>query len=455
MNLFTGAQNCKYSTLLLPAYCVARRIDTRARYLIRTSRVSIVSDELHIAEFCLQYLNFGCFDADLTDAEIREFLQQGYYSFEDYAVAHWLDHVDSSTSQPLPPETTSFERLLQRLQPFLDKHGPKSLPELSVSTEQRFKGIRHWAFTKQLDAIADLARQRQTNEKYLNLETQLQRRRSIYEDIFTHKDRHSEPDGCLEFLNRSRLFKCPKIWCEFFFDGFQDREHRDTHTKQHERPFRCSNEECLRAEMGYGTEKELKRHVKTSHPTGQSSEWNFPTRKPKKEPDIFSACRTGDLATVQRLAEEGADVNNPSKPKGMITPLLLAVRYNHHDVVGYLLGEGCTAHHHLRFPGMAMPFATIPTFQMLIDAEANPKLRTEYAQDLLLGAAQVGRGDMVPFLLTYGVSINHLYSSRFTVLQIARDRDLTEFVQTLLDHGAREEVPQPKQPPLDVRSPII
>ena len=119
-----------------------------ARYLIKTSRVSVISDELHIANFCTSYLKFGCFDADLTDSEIRHFLRQGYYSFEDYAIAHWLDHVDSCTSRPLPVDADTLKRLAGTIESFFMKRGLNTTPDTPVSTDRRFQSIRQWGFTK-------------------------------------------------------------------------------------------------------------------------------------------------------------------------------------------------------------------------------------------------------------------------------------------------------------------
>lgn len=295
-----------------------------ARYLIKTSRISTMSGELHIADFCLTYLNFGCFNANLTDLEIREFLQQGYYSFEDYTIAHWLDHVESSTSQLLPSEATSLERLAQKIESFFMKHEVDSTQDQSVSTDQRFQGIRQWKSTKRLEGLAQIARQRKSNKNYLDLESQLQRRRSIYEDIVANTDIQNAAVPNFLSLNGPRWFKCPNRWCEFFSYGFRNTESRDKHVNQHERPFRCSFEDCIHAELGYGTEKDLKRHGKTSHPTSQSSEWAFPTKRPKKELDLFSASKKGDLAAVERLVGEGADKNQTSRADGSITALSLA-----------------------------------------------------------------------------------------------------------------------------------
>lgn len=420
--------------------------DNSFRYLIKTSRISVRTGDLHIAEFCLHYLNFGCFDADLAALDIIEFLRQGYYSFEDYAIAHWLDHVDSSTSQPLPLEANSFEPLSQKLRLFLTKHGLEPPPNLSVSTEPRFQSIRHLSFTIQLDGLAHLARQRKSNEKYMDLETHLQRRRLIYEDVITNGSSQNEAFRYQLLLSASRWFKCPKKHCDYFFDGFANKKDRDEHINQHERPFRCSFEECPYAKLGYGTETELKRHEKKSHPTDENSEWTFPAYKRKKDLDIFSASRKGDLTTVQRLVREGADVNQATRPTGSIDALTLAVRNNHPDVVKYLLEQGCDK---LKYSVIlrSVPRASISILQMLLESVLPLVDRAERAQAALRTAAQSGRKEVIPLLMNYGIDINYSYADGWTALRVTKSWGDHSFAQALIEHGAIDEKPEPEQPP--------
>ena len=414
------------------------------RYLIKTSRISVRAEDLHIAGFCLHYLSFGCFDADLTMPDIQEFFRQGYYSFEDYAVAHWLDHVDSSTSQPLPLESISFEPLAQKLKSFLTKHGLRPPPDRSISTKPRFQSIRHLSFTRELDCLANLARQRKSNVDYLDLEVQLQRRRLIYEDVVTNTNPQDRAFSSGLLLNASGWFKCPKKHCDFFFDGFANKEDRDKHVNQHERPFRCSFEECLHAKLGYGTEKDLKRHEKKSHPIGENSEWSFPTLKPKKNPHIFSASRKGDLVTVRRLFEEGADVNQ-RRPKGSNSALSLAVENNRSDVVKYLIEQGCKDDRELVVDKAVMS-ASISILQMVLEMEASLTRRVKFAQDALFTAVICGREEKIPLLLSYLIDINYRDREGKTALKYARLNGHHSCEQVLLDNGARDDDTIPSSP---------
>ena len=418
--------------------------DKLARYLIKTSRISLISEDLHIAGFCLHYLNFRCFNADLTESEIRDFLRHEYYSFEDYAIAHWLDHVDSCTSQPLPLEAVALELLAQKLKSFFIIHGLDSPPDLSVSTDLRFQIIRHLDSTKRLDGLVHLARQRESNEKYLDLEVQLRRRRSVYEDIVTNADPRDEAFRRNLLLNESGWFKCPHKHCDFFFDGFSDSKDRDKHTSQHERPFRCSFQDCLHAKLGYATEKDLRRHEKTSHPTGQNSEWAFPTYKPQKDSDIFSAASKGDLATVKRLIEEGAEIDGATRPRGRITALTLAVRNNHSDIVQYLLDKNRYPRNIAGIVEDAVDRAKDSILQAVL--EADPTKMITFAQAALFHAARRGREELIPLLLNYGIDINQRGTKGMTAVEYAKYCKDDSFARNLLAHGASEWAVAVEQP---------
>ena len=403
--------------------------------MLKTSRISFRSEDLQIAAFCLNYLNFGCFDANLTDPEIQQFCRQGYYSFEDYAVAHWLDHVESSTIQLLPPEANSLNCLKNGLELFLMKHGSESPPAVSVSATQGFQSIRECNFTKRLDDLAHLAHQRQSNEQHLDLETQLQRRRLIYENVVANTNVIGEASQDSLLPDKAGRFKCPKIWCQFFSEGFQQAERRDKHVDQHERPFRCSFEECLYTQLGFGTEKELKRHEKT-HPTSQGSEWVFPTLKPKKKLNILSASKKGDLAAIRRLVGEGANVNERKSRKGFVTPLYLAVKHNHPDVVNYLIEQG--GHDpgsFVRSLRNAFNFSETAIIATLLDLARDQAMVGTGYEGLRMAAA-IGRADVVPLLVAYRVDINHRFDREGTALDIARQKGHDAFVQALLDDGA-------------------
>ena len=334
---------------------------------------------------------------------------------------------------------------------FLIGHGSDLPPDLTIVDSQKFQSIRQWKFVQTLDALAQLASEKKCNKSYLDVETQLQRRRLIYEDISADTNPLNEMHRRSLLLNGSGCYKCPKVWCGYFADGFQRREDRDKHVVQHERPFRCSVDECLHAELGFDSVKGLKRHERTSHPNGQDSEWVFPTKKPKTPLDIFSASVKGDLETVKRLVEGGVDINRTTKPNGSITAISLAVKHCRPQIVGYLIGQGC------KTPGSKLLDSAIvssPTniVQMLLEMEVDSSIKKKRAQDAFFMAVSRGREEVVHLLLTYDIDINERDGNdrSRTALDRARMRGHDHIAQILLDNGAQDEREEAEQIPAPI-----
>ena len=300
---------------------------------------------MRIAEFCLRYLNFRCFDADLTVQEVQDFFQKAYYSFEDYAIGHWIDHLSSCMPEALPEDSQIHQRLAGQVEILLNKHGLGSPQGSLTQDSEQLRSLKHWDPSQRLMNIAYLIRQKKSTDSCLDLEAQLRRRRTIHEELVANLDPDSDTARLVVSFNGRSSFKCPKIYCEWFHDGFDDEGHRKKHINQHDRPFRCTFEECLHSELGYETEKELKKHLKKTHPTDGNAHRTFPTLpKRKKGPDIFSAAEAGDLETVKRCVEKlgisakyGTDDTTGETYAGGDTPLFVAAMHNQVEVASYLL----------------------------------------------------------------------------------------------------------------------
>ena len=49
-----------------------------------------------MAELCVTYLTFHCFDPTISDLEVQEHTKAGDYSFQEYATCNWIRHVESA-----------------------------------------------------------------------------------------------------------------------------------------------------------------------------------------------------------------------------------------------------------------------------------------------------------------------------------------------------------------------
>jgi uncharacterized Zn-finger protein len=107
----------------------------------------------------------------------------------------------------------------------------------------------------------------------------VKRNRKLLEDTTASKTLDSrEQSALLRFYGKKR-YKCPKVICFDFHEGFTDAKSRDLHIKRHERPFRCTFDDCSIAEFGFGTSKELEKHERLFHPNLENQGISFEAPK--------------------------------------------------------------------------------------------------------------------------------------------------------------------------------
>jgi len=68
------------------------------RYLAREDQsgpysISRLKANLYVSTACLSYLCFRCFDRDITDEEVGEFILSGEYTLFDYTRLYYLHHI--------------------------------------------------------------------------------------------------------------------------------------------------------------------------------------------------------------------------------------------------------------------------------------------------------------------------------------------------------------------------
>jgi hypothetical protein len=75
----------------------------------------------------------------------------------------------------------------------------------------------------------------------------------MIEDLATH------PDAAIamqQFYGQ-QLYKCPRIYCRSFHEGFVTAAQRDSHVERHDRSHLCSTAGCLYATLGFPKAGEL------------------------------------------------------------------------------------------------------------------------------------------------------------------------------------------------------
>jgi hypothetical protein len=217
------------------------------------------------------YLLFDCFDPSLSDKAIECYTMNGYYAFEDYAILHWVDHLEASIPYLLSNSVDDTDDIGSAINNFQDAYGANdaSRDDIPQELRDRCKHISDADFYENLLLLVSSTRKSRTKQEKIDalgeLGHAIAKHRAILEG--------SRTSG-LEFATKSKLeqyygtlwHKCPRHACFYFHEGFPEATRRDNHVSRHEKPFFCTESSCARSYYGFSTEKELNKHTNVNHP---------------------------------------------------------------------------------------------------------------------------------------------------------------------------------------------
>lgn len=252
---------------------------------MRTSTV-----QCNLTALCLQYLTFECFEQDTASESLSNFANAGYFVFQDYAIANWSHHVYTvveSGQKLLAPDVeapisfeelrdaqNAIEELENALNDFVNRYEDDLLQENIVeSSEAACEAFDQCNFYYSLQLIWSHVNRHQKkgfearNDVSLKgLSEALIRNRKLLEDLTLPTSCSSGRSNNLDSFYGDKPFKCPKLTCFYFHEGFKDGKARDIHVNRHNRPFQCTVPDCSTTEFGFRSSKELEKHVKHFHP---------------------------------------------------------------------------------------------------------------------------------------------------------------------------------------------
>lgn len=238
--------------------------------------------ELELCLLSLAYLNFPDFCTTVTPQSTRSALLAGRYSFYEYAVACWVPHLMSWLSTE-NPDNSSIAELQETIDQFLDQHFSESWPKSTISKAMHDK-LHLLHRMENYDSLAQTvvwSRKQLLIEKcdseepnLLNFPAITSHLRSTLESM-SMEALTPESKAALELYYGKKWFKCPKIYCRHFYDGFQSRENRDQHVRRHERAYTCTFDGCPTATFGCLTRNDLSKHMLEAHGI-ISEETDFP-----------------------------------------------------------------------------------------------------------------------------------------------------------------------------------
>lgn len=248
------------------------------RFLIKSEGFDEFSLQCEMTILCLQYLTYDCFGTDLLDMQVEMYINEGYLSFQDYAASRWFQHLQAIIENPsgsLSENAAGLQRDLHRaLDDFiaaadfqLDEARDTKWFEIARNACHKFKDpdlreylVELWAQVCKHRHNPDVKERDKIGIP--NLASAVERNRKSMERYGPSKTVSLQYQSFYGPNN----FKCERLTCPYFYEGFETSKDRDKHTTRHDRPFQCVIETCDQSTFGFSTSKQLEKHMRSYHP---------------------------------------------------------------------------------------------------------------------------------------------------------------------------------------------
>ncbi|PVH69331.1 hypothetical protein DL98DRAFT_625565, partial [Cadophora sp. DSE1049] len=266
-------------------------VHTTAKMHIASSEyISKSIVECQLASICLRYLTFDIFAPSVEEESLRRSIRNGALSFQDYAVAKWMEHlhtiITNKSCIPRKNEDDTSKALDEfeiAVNEFALRYEKDILEcEMTDRAEQDCEPFRMIPYYENLMNIWNMACQYARKGSSVKdsisireLSTAVTRSRDILEKITAETGPDSPENAQLNIFYGDRRFKCPKVTCYYFHEGFKDAKTRDQHINRHDRPFSCSFPDCSIVEFGFSSNRDLERHRRFFHPETEEQANSF------------------------------------------------------------------------------------------------------------------------------------------------------------------------------------
>ncbi|OCL10848.1 hypothetical protein AOQ84DRAFT_425849, partial [Glonium stellatum] len=258
-------------------------LTARTFLLHHQTNLQLASLELDLTRLCLGYLNLRCFGNGLDNEKMKEFALSGWYSFLTYAARHWADHLEHWVENCR--DTEVVKKVEQQVQDFLQKYWSKARPQMPIPKDirQKFKLFQESDnFEGLLTAISVWKKQctsfgpASVVSEQSELLEQIIRPRDILELIIGSAVDNEGLKLRFSTYYGPRLYKCPRLSCEYFTEGFETGLQRDSHIKKHDRGFSCTYPGCPYGLLGFKTKNELEKHISSHRSATEAEVESFP-----------------------------------------------------------------------------------------------------------------------------------------------------------------------------------
>ena len=293
--------------------------------------MDILSSHLELATFCLGYMSSSPLSLAASKDEVEKQVQNGYYAFHDYASAHCFDHLLHVSQMGVTTDDEQLSHLSSICRSFSEIYGLSHIFNPS-DTESHAQQIKRF-----IDSIPTKPRER---DSFYDIGLRTHCVRNAIERLYEGPASQDKPHHKLCEMYGLQVFKCDRVDCRHFVEGFVAKALRDQHLDRHLRPYRCAQSGCPFQNLGFEDQRTLEDHIREKHTTDENELPRFPQARSRQSDDIHKAAARGDTESVKFFLDQGADANRPSRNKGWLTPLILAARNDHGEVCTLLLQRG-------------------------------------------------------------------------------------------------------------------
>lgn len=264
---------------------------TAREFIVKNRHVNEYAVQCDMTVLCLQYLTFDCFYKDLEEEQVLEHIHHGFLSFQEYAVSKWFHHLQT---------------LIEKCGQFLSENGGSEAQQNLLEALDEFMGLyqeglfmrntdeERWKrdaaddckayenlplFEHLRDLWAHVRMQQQTQDMkerdkigIPELLAAVERNRGAMEAMAKDQKSLSQLD---KYYGRNH-YKCPRLTCPYFYEGFETQQDREKHLRRHDRPFRCVVGDCDQKIFGFTSNTQLEKHIRNYHPeTCDTSTFEF------------------------------------------------------------------------------------------------------------------------------------------------------------------------------------
>ncbi|KAI1410433.1 hypothetical protein F5Y13DRAFT_167760 [Hypoxylon sp. FL1857] len=254
---------------------------TARDYLIRSEIVAPIKTHFSLAFSTMGFLGFPEVDVNRAKEETHDDILEGRLAFYDYASACWSIHLQAGLPHQDDPER--LIPLIETLEAFIDLHWSNDAKPLTVSKtthESLVRLSRSESYNKIAQAVGwskkQLSKSGQgpSENEALDLRQVTSQLRAVLENL--QPSLTQDEKERLQRYYGAKWFKCPRVNCFFYHEGFSTSGERDDHIARHERPFMCIVEGCYMATFGCVTESALKTHLSECHGIDLADDTDFP-----------------------------------------------------------------------------------------------------------------------------------------------------------------------------------